>query len=127
MRELLVKNLVSKDKKRKELFLSEHFEKEGVIQEIEKRTVYRIKAILEFTDISDLELFLNQKSKEDFAEQRYVIKNRSNKSGIYKFIYKILGTQYVVLDDRIIVVFVSQYMKRTLFMKPKNSALLANS
>lgn len=117
MRELLVKNHLSKDKRRKELFLSEHYEKEGVIQEIEKRTVYRIRAILEFTTVTDLELFLSQKSKEDFASQRFIIRSRNTKTGVHKFIYKTVGNQYVLSDNKAIILYVTQFLKRTIVRK----------
>ncbi len=120
MRELLVKNRISKDKKRGELFLSEHYEKEDVIQEIEKKTVYKVKEILEFTSISDLELFLNQKNKDGVPTQRFIIRNRDAKTGTLKVTYKITGEQCVVLNEKVVIVKVSQYVKKTIISKKKN-------
>ena len=124
MRELLVKNFLSKDKKRKELFLSEHYEKEGIIQEIEKRTVYRVRAVLEFTDIFDLELYLNRKNSEgENSCQRFIVRSHNNKTGAHKFIYKTIGNQYVVADNKVIVLYVTQFLKRTIVRKSTPSSL----
>ena len=120
MRELLFKNLVSKDKKRTELLLSEHFEGEGIVQDIEKRTVYRVKEILEFTDTSDLELFLSQKNKENSTSRRFIIKSRTTRTATSKFIYKIIGEQFVVLNDKVFRLEVSQCLKKVIIHKNKN-------
>ena len=114
MRELLFKNYVSKDRKRTELFLSEHFEQDGIAQDMEKKISYRIKDILEFTHVCDLELFLEQKSKEEDCFQTFIISNYNNDAGTAKFIYKIVGEQYLVLGDKILVLKVSQYIKKTM-------------
>ena len=115
MRELLLKNFVSKDKKRTELFLSERFEQGGIVQEIEKKTAYRIKEILEFTDVLDLDLYLEQKKEQAPSVQRFIIRNRSARGGIDKSIYKIVANQYIVVKDKIIAISTSQYVKKTIF------------
>ena len=117
MRELLLKNFVSKDKRQKELFLSEHFESEGIAQDFEKKITYTVVDILEFTDTLDLELFLEQKKKEDLI-QTYVVKARNTRAGINKFIYKIVGEQYVVFADKVFVLKISQYIKRVAAKQP---------
>jgi len=64
MREMVLKNLISDDKRRRELFVSEHSEGKDIVQEIEKKSVYVIKEILEVTQNFDKELFLHQKKTE---------------------------------------------------------------
>jgi len=114
MRELLFKNCVSKDRRKTELFLSEHLEKDGIAQDLEKKISYAIKDILEFTDICDLEVFLQQKAEDDHAVQTFIISNYNTKTGMARFIYKIVGEQYLVLGDKILVLKVSQYIKKTM-------------
>ena len=46
MRQLLLRNFISKDKRQSGVLLCEHFEREGTIQEVEKKTVYKVKEIL---------------------------------------------------------------------------------
>lgn len=121
MRELFLKNLISKDKKRSELFFSEHFEKEGLIQDIQKKTVYRIKEILEFTDLFDLELFLERKKEDVAFHQTFVIRHYNSKTGCEKFIHKVLGNKYVVFKDRVIVLNISQCVKKTFINKKQST------
>ena len=125
MRELLVKNRVSQDKRQRELFLAEHYEKGGVIQEVEKKTVYKVREILEFTHICDLETFLNQEGKRGSPFKRFIIKNHSTKTGTLKIIYKIIGEQYVILKDKILVVSVSQYVKKILIHRTAQKEMMA--
>ena len=73
------------------------------MQDLEKRIKYRIKDVLEFTDTFDLELFLDKKSKEESSVRTFIIRNQNTKTGMTKFIYKILGEQYLVLGDKILV------------------------
>ena len=112
MRELLLRNLTSRDKRRTELFFSEHFEKAGLVQDFEKKTVFSIKEILEFTDHIDLTVYLEQKSKEESTNQTYLIKSHDTEEDIHKYIHKVVGEQFVVLDDKVFIVKVSQYTKR---------------
>ena len=114
MRELLFKNFVSKDRRKTELFLSEHFANNGFAQDLEKRITYRIKEVLEFTDIFDLELFLKQKSAQDTPSHTFIVRNQNSQRGTAKIIYKILGEQYLVVGDRIVIVKVSQHVKKTI-------------
>jgi len=125
MRELLIKNSISKDKKRTELFLSERFEKGEIIQEIEKRTVYKVKEILEFADVFDLELFLNRKKNEDSFLQRFIVRHRATRAGREQFIYKIVGEQYVIAKDKVFILKVSQYVKKTILLKDNSEKFIA--
>lgn len=125
MREILIKNQLSRDKKRTELFLNEHFEKEGVIQEIEKKTVYRIKSVLEFTNVADLDLFLEQKKRENTVPSRFLIRSRDKRTATTRFLYKIVGEQFVLLKDKVVVMKVSQYVKKTITHKNETEKLSA--
>lgn len=117
MRELLLKNRVSPDKKISELFMAEHLDEGSLIQDFEKRMVYNVVDILEFTDAFDLELFLEQKRKEGHSPQTYIIKSRNSRMSKNKFFYKVVGKQYVVLNDKVFVLKVSQYLKKTVTLK----------
>ena len=119
MRELLLKNFVSKDKRRTELFLCEHYENNGIIQEIEKKTIYRLKEVLEFTDFFDLELFLERNKEKITERQKFVIRRRSEREGIEKYLYKVIGDQYIVLNDKVVIFHVAQYVKKIVAYKNK--------
>ena len=112
MRELLLKNYISPDKKRSELLLTEYFETEHSVLNFEKKTVYKVKETLEFTDIFDLELFLSQKKKEEIPPQTYIVKSRDKRKGRIKVLYKTVGIQHAVLGDKVFVVEVSQFVRK---------------
>ena len=126
MREVLVRNLASQDKRRKELFLSEHFENEGKLYEIEKRTIYKVRAVLDFTSEFDLQLFIDQKLKEESNTQRFIIKKRDKRSGRDGLFYKVTGEQFVMLKDKVLVLKISQYVKKTIIHKDKAEQFLGS-
>lgn len=121
MRELFLKNLLSKDKKRRELFFCEHTEQGDCVQDVEKKTVYRIKEILEFTDLFDLELFLERKKEDITSHQTFIIRHYDSKSGCEKFIHKVAGNKYVVFKDKVIILYISKCVKKTIIHKKQSS------
>lgn len=123
MRELLFRNVVSQNKKRRELLLSEHLEKDNFIHHVEKKMVYIIKEALEFNDPLDLEKFLNQKEKQEIPAQTFIVRSRNTREKMDKFIHKITGDQYVVTKDKIFVLKVLRYVKKTVSRKKEEAVL----
>ncbi len=113
MRKLLFKNTKSLNKKRSELFFAEHVQRGTITQDIEKRTVYRIKEILEFTDSLDLALFLDAK-KDDTKPQTFIINSLNTKKLVKTYTYKVIGEQLVVINDKVIILKVTYCYKRTI-------------
>jgi len=113
MRELVLKNLRSNDKRRKEIFLSESCERKGCLQKLEKRSVYFVKDVMQITDNFDLELYLDQKRNEGMLhpKQTEVIKTHNSKEAKDKFTYKVWGDLYAVLDNKVYLVGLTQYLK----------------
>lgn len=113
MREILLKNLITDDKRRHEIFVSERSEGKDIVQELEKKSVYVIKQVLEITPDFDGGLFLSQKRREGLFKpaKTFIIKIHDTKEMKDKFIYKVLGDQYVVLEDKIFLLGVTQYLK----------------
>jgi hypothetical protein len=113
MREMVLKNLISEDKRRREIFLSERTERKNVVQALEKKTVCEIKEILEITQDFDLELFLQQKKAEGCSKptQTFIIRIYDTKEEKDKFIYKVIGDQYLVVEDKIFLLHVVKYFK----------------
>ncbi len=100
-----------------ELLLTEYFETENSILHFEKKTIYVVKDILEFTDIFDLELYLSQKKKEAVPPETYIVKSRDQRKGRIKTIYKTVGNQHVVLGDKVFILKVSQLVRKTVDCK----------
>ncbi len=113
MREMVLKNLISDDKRRREIFVSERTERQNFIQALEKKSVYVVKEVLDVTQNFDLELFLLQKKSEGCFKpaKTFIIKIHDTHEGKDKFIYKVIGDQYLVLNDKIFLLGVVQYLK----------------
>ena len=113
MRELVLKNLISPNKKRRAIFLSESYEKEGCLQKLEKRSVCVIKDIVQITDNFDIEAYLDRKKKDGKfnPQQTYIVKTHDSKKLRDKFIYKIQKDLYTVLDNKLYVARIVQNLK----------------
>ncbi len=113
MREMVMKNLISEDKLRRELFVSERTEGKNLVQDLEKKSTYVIKEILDVTQDCDLQLFLQQKKTQGLFKpaKTFIVRIQDSKEGKVKFVYKVLGDQYIVVKDRIFLLGVTQYLK----------------
>lgn len=112
MRELLFKNLISANRKRKELFMLEHFEEEGVVRELEKRFVYTIKDIFKYRRKKELEAYLNERVEKDSVPQTYIVRSYDSREAREKIIYKITEIQYIVFKDKVVVLQLTQNIKK---------------
>ncbi len=120
MREMVLKNMISEDKRRRELFCAEHSQRNNCTQDIEKKSIYAIKEILEITQDFDLELFLKQKKEKGLFKptKTFIVKIQNTKEAKVKFIYKAFGDQYIVSGDKIFILNVAQYFKIEIFSNP---------
>ena len=113
MREMVLKNLVSDDKKRREIFISESLNEQGAIQKLEKRTIYIIKEVLKVTPDFNLQLILNQRQNEGKMQpkQTYFTRISNSNKSEEKFIYKVYGDSYAMIDDKLFIIRLVQYLK----------------
>ena len=113
MRELVLKNLISLDKKRKEIFVFESLEQQGFTQSLEKRVIYSVKEILPVPKNFDLQVFLDQRRGEGKLQPKQTFltricnKDKTNE----KFIFKLHCDSYAVVNDKIFFVKFIQYLK----------------
>ena len=126
MRQLLFKNFISKDKRKAELFLSEHFEQNGIIKEIEQKTVYRIKEILQFPHKTDLDLYLKRCPLFKSSVQRFIVRKRTPRQGTENYFYKTIANQHLVIQDKVVILSTIRYIKRTL-IRNQNQELFSKS
>lgn len=110
MRELVLKNLMSQDYKKKEVFLSESYEKEGYLQRLEKQSVYIVEDIKKITGDFDLASYLDQKKHQGLLQPKhtYIVKIHDSKKGEDKFTYKICGDLYAIVDDKVYIIRLRQ-------------------
>lgn len=110
MRELVLKNLMSQDHKKKEVFLAESYEKEGYLQRLEKQSVYIVEDFKKITENFDLAAYLDQKKHQGLLQPKhtYIVKMHDSKRGEDKFIYKTCGDLYAIVDDKVYVIRLKQ-------------------
>ncbi|MFC1704064.1 hypothetical protein ACFL1E_04710 [Candidatus Omnitrophota bacterium] len=113
MREMVLQNLVSANKRRRELFISESLQEPGLTQTLEKRTIYIVKEVLEITSDFDLQLFLDQRKKEGRLKpkQTFLTRVSSNKDNDEKIMFKVYGDSYAIVDDKIFIIRLIQHLK----------------
>jgi len=97
--------------------MSEHFEAQGIVQDFEKRIIYSVQQVFQYTDKKELEVFLNQKVQKDSPPQTFVIKTRDSKGKKETSIHKVTGLQYIVLKDKVVILKAIQLVKKTILIK----------
>lgn len=91
MRELLLKNLTSINKKRKVLSLSEAFDKDGVSTRVNRSFIYLVKEVPKTEQLAE---------KPEF----FIYKVHDSKLKQEKFLFKIKGNFYVSCKQKIYLI-----------------------
>ncbi|MBN2452831.1 MAG: hypothetical protein JXB40_01040 [Candidatus Omnitrophica bacterium] len=101
MREVLYKNLISNNSRKKDVFLQEVFEKDGVIAKTERRCFYFIKSIEHLDKPQDLQTWVAAQTEAGSINKRqfFIFKQHSDQTGEDKLICKILGNFYAVINN----------------------------
>jgi len=96
MRELLFKNITSGNKKRKDLFVSETFERNGVTTTTQRHSTYILGNCNKFNTLEELAEW--KKTVEPEANKRhvFVIKKRDTKLHKDTFVCDVVGRFYAV-------------------------------
>ncbi len=118
MREVVFKNLTSAQARKKDTFLKEVFERDGVVAKTERRSFYFIKSVNHLKSDEELQEWasLHDDSKEPSKRHFHIMKEHSDALGVDKFICKILGTFYAVIDrDIYTIAFLHSF--KTSFVK----------
>lgn len=121
MREVLFKDLTSIESRKKDIFLKEVFEKDGVIAKTERRCFYFIKSIMPINGAADLEKWAYSQSQS--AGPRpinkrsfHILKEHKDALGEDRLVCKIFGVFYVVVDNAVYTIaFLHSF--RVTFMK----------
>lgn len=100
MREVLFKNLTSGRAGKKDILLKEVFERDGVLAQTERRSFYFIKNVTHLASEDELQKWVDAQGggKETVKRNFHIMKEHNDLQGIDKFICKILGTFYAVID-----------------------------
>ncbi len=119
MREVVFKNLTSVNSRKKEIFLKEIFEKDGITAKTERRSFYYIKDIKHLETESALKQWLATEgvSKDVNRRQFHILKEHNDAHLEDKIICKILGTFYAVINKSVYTIgFLHSFKVR--FAKP---------
>lgn len=100
MRELLFKNLTSEDHKKRDLFVQESVEKDGILAMTTRRCLYFVKEIIHIDNPMDLKKIAEAKAKTDGNKRHFhVLKEHDSNLGIDKLMCKVAGTFYAIVND----------------------------
>ena len=119
MREVVFKNLTSISSRKKDIFLREVFEKDGVVAKTERRCFYFIKDIKHLESDEELQRWLTEQGESGQMNKRqfHIMKDHNDANLEDKIICKILGTFYVVINRSVYTIgFMHSFKVR--FEKP---------
>jgi hypothetical protein len=111
MRELVFKNLTDWMHNKRDIFVQEEVERDGVIAKTTRRCLYFIKDRKRIEDPNDLQTLAKTKlCKENVKRHFHVLKERDSKVGMDRLMCKVAGTFYAVVDDYLYsIVFVHTF------------------
>lgn len=119
MREVVFKNLTSINSRKKEIFLKEVFEKDGILAKTERRCFYFIKDIKHLESDDALQKWLAEQGDAKAVNKRqfHILKEHNDAHSEDKIICKILGTFYAVINKSVYTIgFLHSFKVR--FEKP---------
>ncbi|MCX5665994.1 MAG: hypothetical protein NT036_02960 [Candidatus Omnitrophica bacterium] len=103
MREVVYKNLTSARSGKKDVLLKEVFERDGVTAKTERRSFYFIKEVTHLKTDEELQAWVGSQNNRSEPMKRHfhIMKEHSDALGTDKFVCKILGLFYAVVDKDI--------------------------
>ncbi|MDO8603458.1 MAG: hypothetical protein Q7O04_06405 [Candidatus Omnitrophota bacterium] len=96
MRELLFKNITSENKKRKDLYVSETFDRDGVTTTTQRHSIYIVGACNKFKTLGELAEWKKVAGQKANKRHVFIIKRRDNKLHKDTFICDVVGRFYAV-------------------------------
>ena len=103
MREVVYRNLTSARSGKKDVLLKEVFERDGVTAKTERRSFYFIKEAIHLNSDEELQTWVGSQNNRSEPVKRHfhIMKEHSDALGTDKFVCKILGLFYAVVDRNI--------------------------
>ena len=100
MREVVYRNLTSALSGKKDVLLKEVFERDGVTAKTERRSFYFIKEVVHLKSDEELQAWVGSQDNRSEPVKRHfhIMKEHSDALGSDKFVCKILGLFYAVVD-----------------------------
>jgi hypothetical protein len=103
VREVVYKNLTSITSRKKDIFLKEVYEQNGVMAKTERRCFYYIKEIKHLETEDDLKFWIESKNDALGSTKRHfhIFKQHDDIMGQDKIICKVAGTFYAVAEKTV--------------------------
>jgi len=103
MREVIFRNLTSVNSRKKDIFLKEVFEKDGVLAKTERRCFYFIKNMTPLDGDGDLQRWVDAQNQVKSLNRRnfHILKAHNDRLGEDRLMCKIAGTFYAVADKMV--------------------------
>lgn len=103
MREVIYKNLTSINSRKKDIFLKEVFEKDGILARTERRCFYFIRDIVHVGDAKEMGKWLQPSAAALPVAKRnfHIMKEHYDNSGEDKLTCRIGGTFYAVVNNTV--------------------------
>ena len=113
MHEVTFKHRKSVESSKKDIFLREVFEKDGIISTTERRCFYFIKNVKKLSEGQDLKEWIDLENNSVPPGKRHfsVFKEHNDRLGTDKLICKIAGIFYAVVDRRIYTIAFLHHFK----------------
>ena len=118
MREVVFRNLTSVNSRKRDIFLREVFEKDGLVSKTERRCFYYVKDIKHLDDPQELQQWMAAQHQPAVVNKRqfYIFREHSDSHGEDRLLCKILGVFYVVVESTVYTIaFLHSF--RVIFVK----------
>jgi len=112
MREVVFKNLTSLNSRKKDIVLTEAFEKNGVLAKTERRCFYFIRNITNIEGNNNIDKWIDANSGgKKNARRFHIFKEHNDASNTDKVVCRIEGEFYAVLNDAVYTIGFLHYFK----------------
>lgn len=112
MREIIFKNLTTRDRRRRDLWIQEVSNENGFHAEIQKRCVFLVKSHQHLPDLHAVERWINDHSDDSKCRLRNltVTRKENSKTGAKHFSFKAVGSFYAVMGEEVFSIgFIQTY------------------
>ncbi len=96
MRDLLFKNITSENKKRKDLYVTETVDRNGVTTTTQRHSIYIVGACNKFNTLEELAEWKNTTGLKANKRHVFIVKKRDSKLNKDMFICDVVGRFYAV-------------------------------
>ncbi len=112
MREIIFRNLTTRNRRRRDLWIQETTDENGLHAEIQKRCVFIVKAHRHLPDTESVERWIRDHSKDGRCRLRNLTVTRAEntKTGIRNLSFKAAGSFYAVMGEEVFSIgFIQTY------------------